>query len=371
MTNRSYRILCIGETWLGSNARGSFMALRRLGHSIQIIDEFHYYPLTWRSRPARLLRKICRPLLVRELSLEARRVASVFRPEALFVFKGNSVHPDIIRFYKLRGIPCVNFYPDVSFAVHGKYIPKALPLYDHIFTTKSWGIHDMQSQLGARNVTFLEHGFDPEVHRPLCLSSDDRTRYGCDVVFIGTWSPKKEALLAELRRRLPSVHLKIWGIYWQNSRSTELSQCIVGDEIIGEEYSRALQASSICLGILSEKRKGASSGDLITSRTFNIPACGAFMLHERNEEAVKYFEEGKEAAFFGSKEELVESVDYYLKATDERKNISLAGRQRCLTSAYSLDDRMRVVTQWLDKQAAVPSDGQRLAADHTRKEDVC
>ena len=370
MNSRSYRILCIGETWLGSNARGSFMALRRLGHSIQIIDEFHYYPLTWRSTPARLLRKLCRPLLVRELWLEARRVASIFRPQALFVFKGNSVHPDIIRFYKERGTPCVNFYPDVSFAVHGRYIPRALPLYDHVFTTKSWGIMDMKSQLGLKNVSFLEHGFDPEIHRPLPLTDEDHRRYGCDVVFIGTWSPKKEELLASLRRRLPRVRLKVWGIYWQNSRSPELLQSIVGDEIIGEEYSRALQASAICLGILSEKRKGASSGDLITSRTFNVPACGAFLLHERNDEAVKYFAEGKEAAFFGSKEELVEKVEYYLNATDERKNIALEGRQRCLTSAYSLDDRMRVVTQWLDKHAAAPFARQYSPAHHARKEDI-
>lgn len=326
------------------------MALHRLGHSIQIVDEYHYYPLTWRSVPARLLRKLCRPILVHELLLEARRFAAAFDPEAVFVFKGNSVHPDVIRFYKARGTPCLNFYPDVSFAVHGRYIPKTLPLYDHVFTTKSWGIADMQSQLGLKHVSFLEHGYDPEIHRPLSLTGSDQDRYGCDVVFIGTWSPKKEAILSELKRSLPNLKMKIWGIYWQNSRSPELTSSIMGDELLGEAYSRALQASTICLGILSEQRKGASSGDLITSRTFNIPACGAFMLHERNDEAVRYFDEGSEAEFYGSAEELAQKVTYYLEHPEKRAAIAAAGRQRCFNSGYSLDDRMRTVTAWLSSR---------------------
>ena len=219
--NRRYRILCIGETWLGSNARAAFMAFRRLGHSVCIIDEYHYSGATWRSTPARIARRLLRPLLVRELCAEARRLAKTFCPEGLFVFKGNLVHPDVIRFYKERGIPTVNFYPDVSFLTHGRYIPRALPLYDHIFTTKSWGIADMQKQLGVKSVSLLEHGFDPEIHRPLALSKEDQQQYGCDVVFIGTWSPKKERLLAYLKRALPGIRLKIWGIYWQKATSPQ------------------------------------------------------------------------------------------------------------------------------------------------------
>jgi spore maturation protein CgeB len=122
----------------------------------------------------------------------------------------------------------------------------------------------------------------------------------------------------------------------------------MGDEVMGEEYSRALQASCICLGLLSEKRKGANSGDLITSRTFNIPACGAFLLHERNEESVRYFQEREEAAFFGSPEELAEQVDYYLRHAQVRESIARRGRERCLASGYSLDDRMRKVVSWFD-----------------------
>ena len=347
--HRSYRLLCIGEMWLGSNARAAFMALRRMGHSIQVMDEHLYNPAPWRSTTMRIIRRLLRPLLVRELTLKAKQLTDLFKPQGVFVFKGNAVHPDLIRYFKQRGIPVVNFYPDVSFHVHGPYIPRALPLYDHIFTSKSWGIADMQQQLGTENVSFLEHGFDPEFDHPMHLNDAERTRYGCDVVFIGTWSPKKEMLLAHLQRSLPATRLMIWGGAWNKSTSPELTTSIVGDEIIGDAYSKALQAAAICLGILSEVRVGASSGDTITSRTFNIPACGAFMLHERNEESLRYFKEDEEAAFFATPDELVDRVRFYLANPERRMEVANNGRQRCLQSGYSLDDRMQHIIQWFDE----------------------
>jgi len=348
LCEHSYKILCIGEMWLGSNARASIMAFHRLGHSTQVIDEYVYHPAPWRSFSMRVIRKILRPLLVRELYREAKRLTNVFRPDAVFVFKGNAVHPDVLRFFNARGIPVVNYYPDVSFLTHGPYIPRTLPLYDHIFTTKSWGMRDMKSQLGIKSISFLEHGYDPDLDGGFEMTKQDRARYNCDVVFIGTWSPKKEILLAHLKHSLPGINLRIWGIYWEKSTSPVLTTSIVGDEILGYEYTKALMSASICLGFLSEARKGASSGDLITSRTFNIPACGAFMLHERNEESIRYFKEDEEAAFFDSPEELVQRVEFYLPKTERRKEIAVNGQRRCVESGYSIDDRMKHVIQWFD-----------------------
>lgn len=298
----------------------------------------------------RIVRKVLRPLLVRELTLSAKQFADAFYPELVFVFKGNAVHPNLIRFYKGRGVPVVNFYPDVSFHVHGPYIPRALPLYDHVFTSKSWGVADMKEQLGVNHISVLEHGYDPELDHPLLMSDAERARFCCDVIFIGTWSPKKEMLLSYLKRALPDTRVMIWGGYWEKSTAPELTGSIVGAPIIGDGYSKVLQAASICLGILSESRKGASSGDLVTSRTFNIPACGAFMLHERNEEVLRYFREDEEAAFFESPDELVDRVEFYLQNPARRAEVAQGGRERCEKSGYSIDDRMKHVIQWLDNR---------------------
>ena len=114
-------------------------------------------------------------------------------------------------------------------------------------------------------------------------------------------------------------------------------------EVLGAEYAKAIRLSKINLGILSEVRKGESSGDIITARTFHIPACGGFMLHERNEEVARYFEEDRECAMFAGAEEMVARIGYYLDHSAEREQIMEAGHIRCLHSGHSVDDRVGAI----------------------------
>jgi spore maturation protein CgeB len=343
----SFRILCIGETWLGSDARAAFAALRRLGHSVEVLDPNHYLPLQWQTFLGKTIRKIFRPVFVRELLVDASRIVTQYKPDCLFVWKGNWVHPSLIEYCRQRGVTTINYYPDVSFLSHGPYIPRSLPFYDHIFNTKSYGVRDMQMKLGIQRVSFLEPGYDPELHRPLFLTEEDLETYGCDVVFIGSWSPKKESILASLRRARPDITIKIWGNQWEKHHDESLISSIMGHGVTGDEYTKAICGSAICLGLLSEQGEGSSSGDLITARTFQIPACGTFMLHERNAEVIKYFEEGHEAEFFITPEELAEKVGHYLSADQERHAIAQNGLRRSLRDDYSIDNRMKAMVKSL------------------------
>ena len=345
-TAPSLRILCIGETWFGSDARSAFAALRRLGHSTEVIDEAHFVPTEWESFAGRLLRKAFRPTMVSELTRRTSRLVRLFRPDALFVFKGNYVTAELIRDASACGARTINYYPDVSFMTHGPQIPRALLCYDHVFTAKSFGIADMRAH-GVNSVSLLPPGFDPEVHRPMTLSETDLTRFGCDVSFIGTWSPKKERILAALRDSMPGIAIRIWGNQWEKRSVRSLDQCVMGMHVTGDDYARAICASRISLGLLSEARTGASSGDRITARTFQIPACGAFMLHERNDEALGYFSEDRDAAFFGDSAELEQKVARYLGDVTSRTAIAAAGRKRSIDSDYSIDERMTHVVSWI------------------------
>lgn len=343
-----FRILCIGEEWLGSDARAVFSAFRRLGHSARVLDESTFVPIQWRSTPARAVRKAFRPILVRELTREATRLIESVKPHMLFVFKGAFVQPELVRGFRERGIPTANYYPDVSFMAHGPLLPATLPLYDRVFTTKSYGIRDLRERLGATNAVFLEHGYDPELHHPIQLTAEERRIYGCDVVYVGSWSPEKEVFLLALRRARPRLHLRIWGCQWANA-SEELRGCIQGDEVIGDEYPKALCGAKIALGLMSGSRYGASSGDQTTMRSFQIPACGVFMLHPRTAEAESLFADGKEAVFFSTEAEMVALVDQYLSDEAGRKRIAKSGRARAVP-AYSVDERARVIVDWLREQ---------------------
>jgi spore maturation protein CgeB len=104
----------------------------------------------------------------------------------------------------------------------------------------------------------------------------------------------------------------------------------------GDLYALAIACTKINIGLLSEIRPGASSGDLTTSRTFEIPACGGFMLHERTAEVLEFFSEDVEIACFGSVDELIDKVRHYLGRDDLRERMRSAAHERCVAH-YSVD----------------------------------
>ena len=64
------------------------------------------------------------------------------------------------------------------------------------------------------------------------------------------------------------------------------------------------------------------------------------MLAERTPEQRELFEEGKEAEFFGTVDELLEKTTFYTKHDKARQKIAAAGRERCLRSGYDYPSRM-------------------------------
>ncbi|MCB9294275.1 MAG: glycosyltransferase [Lewinellaceae bacterium] len=337
------KILCIGPLWRGSNAGGLFKAFGRQGCLIEVVDEFYYLSLQQeQSLPLKICTKILRPWQIQSFNLAILSKFSLVKPDILLVYKGAFIKSTTLIRIKQRGAKLVNFYPDVSMFSHGKLLPQTMPLFDLVFTTKTFGKEDLRNAFGVENSVFIPHGFDPEIHRLIPGFNDLKQKYVCDVSFIGTWSPKKEALLAKLKTSLPGIELKIWGNQWHKSKEENLKKSIQHNEVLGDLYALAIQSSTINLGILSERVRGASSGDRITSRTFHIPGSGGFLLHERNAESVQYYQENKEAAFFETPEELADKVQYYLNNPEKREAIRLAGYKRALAD-HSLDSRAKTV----------------------------
>lgn len=327
------------EQWLGSNAYAGMKALRRAGWAVQVVPELEFVPLRWRSARMRALGRAFRTGAVREFNSELLRQAELQHPEFFLAFKGAFVQAATLRALRKRGVRSYVFYPDVSFLAHGRYLPEALREYDWVFTAKTFGVHDLRDRLQISKASVLLHGFDPDLHRPVSLNQFDRRRYECDVSFIGTWSPKKEALLTELLSHRPNLRLRVFGEQWNRVISPALRARIAGHEVTGVEYVRAIAASSINLAILSEKRFGSSSGDQITSRTFHIPACGGFMLHERTDELLRLFVEDGDVACYGDANELAAKVDVHLANGRRRSEIADQGRTK-VWAQHSWDHRI-------------------------------
>jgi len=324
--------------------------LSRAGHEVRPLCMEPFYD--WGGRFGGALFRRLRwgpPLwrLGRAVVAEARR----FRPDLVWIDKGPWITPGALRGMRAAGGAfLVHFTPDPAILFHGsRHFLKAIRLYDLLVTTKSYEM-ELYRRHGARNLLLRHPAFDLEAHRPMELSGEERRRYACDVLFAGSYAPGRERYLRPLRRA--AVDLAVWGGNWKEGcRDRDLLRSYRGSPLYGGEYARALSSAKIGLGLLSPLVP-----DRTTTRSLEIPACGAFLLAERTEEHEELFEPGREAEFFDSEEELVEKVRYYLSHDRERERIAAAGRRRCLSGALSYRDQVAAI---LDKVAELGGPGGR------------
>ncbi|HEX5043067.1 MAG TPA: glycosyltransferase [Candidatus Polarisedimenticolaceae bacterium] len=258
------------------------------------------------------------------------------RAEVLWVDKGRSIRADTLRAARdaAPGIRLVNYSPDDMFnlANQSRQYCRAIPEYDLHVTTKSYNVAELRAA-GARDVLFVDNAYEPEVHRPLALTDEERRLYGADVGFVGMYeSERADVMLALAQAGIP---VTVWSADWNPARHRHGNLQVHRRFLDGLDYARAVNATRINLGFLRKVNR-----DLQTTRSIEIPACAAFLLAERTDEHRRLFREGEEAEFFGSTDELIRKCRHYLGQEDARRRIAEAGRQRCLTSGYSNRERL-------------------------------
>lgn len=337
------KVLLIGEIWAGSLEHYCQRALRSLGHEPCVFNTARFTSGFSRSIVARGVARLTRSLRVARLNHALLRAVGRLphSVDIVIAIKGISLFPETLRWIKRRtGAVLCDWHTDDYFDLRAssKYAFACIPIYDCIFTAENFNIPELGSS-GARRVQYLPCGYDPDLHRPGEVSPRQRERYSTDVVFIGSWRADRaeilEAMVAEGFERRVSV----WGSGWTKlGKRSPLRPHVRFEEIYGEEMPKAIWGARIALAFVTRFGRG---GRVATMRTFEIPACGGFMLAERaSREHHEFFEEGTEMVCFDGVAELGEKVEYYLEREPERAAVGQAGRDRLLRSGYSYRDRV-------------------------------
>jgi spore maturation protein CgeB len=350
------KVLFLGAIGDGQTSQMRMHALRRLGHEVVGVDTIRPWTgASWLRRQAH--RRVGRGSIIAAINGEVIRTARAFGPDLVWAEKQEYLRPGTLDELRAAGARLVHFTPDPYFYLSWKRTPlmdAAIGQFDVLVYCKAYERKDYQA-LG-KPLVYMPLGYCDEVHRP--LPSED-PRWRCAVGFLGGWEPRRERLLHAVAAS--GVELKIWGGYWdflKDGRWTPRRQIILGQlaggspfrvhkdaslaeawqggEVYADDYARALTGSKIGLGFL---RKVCP--DQHTTRTFEIPACGAMLLADRTDEHQEMFEESREAEFFSSDEELVEKVEFYARNDRERGRIAAGGRQRCLDGGYAYINRIQ------------------------------
>lgn len=307
-----------------------------LGHNVEFV--FEQNPL---DSTCRLIRGLERRLYNGPVTMKLNKMfvqrALKFKPDLVWVEMGRSIYAKTLKQIKeQRGCLLVNSYSDDFVHKQSRHYNRSIPLYDYIFTPRKINFEEYR-KYGAKNVGRFWKGFDPETVFPVELTSEERAIYGADVVFIGHCEPSRVEGLAKLTEAVGKM--KIWGLGWDRARLPGTLKNVVQYRCVwNEEYCKALCGAKIVINYLSRWNR-----DTQASKSFEIPACGCFMLAEKTEDHLASFEEDKEAVFFSNMDELIDKVRFYLSHEQLRLRIAKAGRQRCLRSGYSNYERIKIM----------------------------
>jgi hypothetical protein len=352
------KILFIGDLNEYGRSYQRFRALKDLGYRVIGLSfvQIGYYPgitdniIGFEIKLLkRIFNKLGYPFDSLNINKKTIDLMKYFNFDLIWEEKALMLEPHtILEFRKIKPEVKVIFYSeDDMFAKHNqsKYFLKCLPLYDLIFTAKSYNCNPEElPSLGARKVIFFDQTYDKYLHRPVELSDEEKELFVADVSFIGTFEENRAEKILYLARN--GTKVRVWGNGWSKWINKHPNLIIEDKPIYGDDYVKAICATKINLCFLRKVNR-----DLQTSRTFEIPACGGFMLAERTDEHLRLFKEGKETEFFDANnpEELLEKVKYYLENEDERMAIARAGREKCVRSGYSHHDRLKYMFEQLEK----------------------
>ena len=145
----------------------------------------------------------------------------------------------------------------------------------------------------------MPQGFDSTCHVPRI---EENNEFSGKVIFIGYGEDSRFQYMNFLVKNGIKVH--VWGNGWTNKmRNESHSNLIINSyPITGEAYARAITSASINLCFLRKLNR-----DTHTSRTFET-SVSRFYVGGADRRAFEFFSEDTEAAYFSTKEELLERV---------------------------------------------------------------
>jgi hypothetical protein len=336
-------------------------SLDPLGHCFQRLQAFQR--LGWQADPfdtdpyvlagGRIARALRIRLLVGQqvdrLNRDLLAAAQGGHYDWIWLDKVLFLRAQTVRAIAATGARTVHFNPDNPFGTREdpgwRLFVAAIPAYDVHVLPRSINFDEYRS-IGARHCILMPYGYDPHTHfpPPAAWGEGDRT---IDVGFIGTPFDRRREFFLELWQT-HGINVTVRGSHWERVLTPEEYKGLnAAGPVYGAAYRETIWRTRISIGLVSHGNK-----DEYTTRSFDIPACGGFLLAERTPGHQAAYVEDLEAAFFADPAECADRIRHYLPLAAERERIMAAGRLRAERSGYSNDGRVKHVIDELDKLAA-------------------
>lgn len=298
-------------------------AARALGHEIISFDD-RAFILPGRLRAAfPRIGQLDLSRLNRRLMTEVRQQ----KPDLLLCTGGERILPETVEAARATGTTTVLWTID---SVKSRDPRVALaPYFDFVFCGGTEMIAALRGSRLRNGPYWLPFACDPELHHPIKLSPEEKSRYGYDIVFVGSLHLDLYPNRLPMLEALADFKLGVWG---PGARALPASSPvhgkIRGDGISYEEWVRIYSSARIVLCAHSSYPDKPCAQ--ASPRVYEVLACGSFLLCDDQSDVRALFEDGQDLAIFRSLSDLTHKAHYYLQHDQERREIAARGREKVL-----------------------------------------
>lgn len=294
-------------------------------------------------------------------------LATEFRPDCLFVTRGDTVTMDTYKSIASLGIKLVFWYPDAYTARDREWgfawLGDVLPLFDCVLVTSRGLVKDFTEY--NKNAHFAPHYFANTNHSQSHITTDEWKKFECDVTFLGNnqvvYRPERKQILANVAS---CCRLKIWGSGWgfepprplvtpikkilgtradsveQNRlyagitsnpmlRLSPFSRAVKGAELFGEDAAKAYHCSK--MGLNAGRYHGIAKTEFdmgFSVRLYQCMGFGTTYLTHRVPGIEEWFVNGEDIIVYESMSDLKNKIRFLLNHDEERERIAKNGQSK-------------------------------------------
>lgn len=332
------KVLLVGY-FTGHHAENSILdSLKQLKVETYALNVDDYFKISLLNRIINRFRKVPVYFDVMALNKELLKKAQVVKPDFILFTKPIYITPKtVIELKKKFKLYSWNFdhvdFPK-NFSVH---FYKSISFYDCHISSNANSAQALQ-RYGAKNSIVIPMTIDRNYFHTVKITEAQREQLKSDIVFVGNYVKEMRAEYCEKLCK-DGYDIRVYGYGWEKlgRKSCLVKNKRIVSQLLGYEgMPKVFQSSKIALAFVR-----GHNNEMTGFRTFEIPLCGAFMLHVRTDTIGDFYEEGKEAEFFSSYEELKNKIDKYLHDDELRKKIASAGNERINKSNYFIIDHVK------------------------------
>jgi spore maturation protein CgeB len=335
-----HNILFFGSDSESSTSRHRADALRRLGHNVFVLD-----PILVTSTRNRVQSYVDYRTGFRLLSNHFLNLLQFFLQQLntpidiAWIDRGEYLSSKHLNFLRTK-LKCRLLLFNVDDPLgHRDWLRftalrRALPAYDLcVFVRQETSLDALAA--GAQRVLTVNRSYDECYHHREHISQGAGLEKA--VTFIGTNIPG-EGRAIFLRSLIDlNLNLVLYGDGWKSCNEWQalMASCL-GPSLTLSSYSDTINRSYISLGLLSHHNR-----DLVTQRSFEIPASAGLLCAELTSEHQLFLENGVEALFWSTAEDCVEQCRYLMGNPLLRDLIATNGHQAIQTMGVGNEDICR------------------------------